>query len=88
MKSLSAEVKKVKKGLIRSTVLDQVNALEEAISKLSDARDIKKKELPKHEGKKAEVLKKQISILEKSIGHFKQGHEILKDYKNHTTSDL
>ena len=86
----AAVVHKVRKGLVRSTVLGQIHEIKRSINLLSKGRDIKEKEIGEHEDKpkKAKTLRRQVEIIGEGIGHLKEAIKALNRYKNLTTSSL
>ena len=83
LRGLSA---KIRKGLIRSTVLRVISDIEHNINDLQDGRKIKQAELRDADSQKASTLEKQIDILSDGIGHLKESLKVLKGYKRLTTT--
>jgi hypothetical protein len=78
---------KIRKGLVRSTVLKQLSVLTESIEQLTEGRDIKKKEIQEYKmTDKGAILIKQVEILDEAMGHIKEAISVLSGYKKLTTS--
>jgi len=84
----AAVVHKVRKGLVRSTVLNQIKDIRQCINLLAQAGNIKSKEIKeyKEDVLKEKTLKRQVEIIEEGVGHLKQAIQALNRYKKLTTS--
>jgi cytidylate kinase len=84
----AAVVHKVRKGLVRATVLGQITEIHKSINLLMQGRDIKTKEVKEYAGdtEKVRALKRQAEILDDGINHLKQAIKSLNHYKKLTTS--
>jgi hypothetical protein len=85
----AAIVHKVRKGLVRNTVLAQIKEIKRSISLLLQGQDIKTKEIKEYKGnpEKVKILKRQVEIIDESMGHLKQAVQALSRYRKLTTSE-
>lgn len=84
----AAIVHKVRKGLVRNTVLAQIKEIKRSISLLLQGRSVKAKEIREYKGnlEKIRILKRQVEIIDEGIEHLKQAVQALNHYKKLTTT--